>query len=132
MRGLEKLFVLSTERPAVFPAEVGDSMLPPAIGMLQALKRIAVPRTTTTQIKRVLSHSIEGMAYLLSTGSSGAQRHDVNGTQAEPASQVRSPDSRKRFKMVKERRDTICEARRKLSMSTRPARSSTESLAAWG
>lgn len=116
----EKLFAHSTERPAVFPAEVGDPVLHLAIGTLQALERIAVLGTTTKQIKRALRHYIEGMAHLLAAGLSGAQCHDFSGTPVEPVGEVRLLDFRKCFKLVKQRRDTIREAQRQLSAGATP------------
>lgn len=124
---LTALCALLTERPAVFPTEVGQPVLPLAIGILEALKPIMRPETTEAQMKDALRVYSRSLAYLLAQSRPGSWRHDLSGMPVAPVSEDHRSGSRDRFAALRTHRDRLREARRRTSeRSGTPASTSTD------
>lgn len=112
---LTALCALLTEHPAVFPAAVGQPVLPLAIGILDALKPLLRPETTAAQLKDALRAYSMSLAYLLAQSRPGSWRHDLAGVPIAPVSEEHRSSARDRFMALRVRRDRLRQARRSMS-----------------
>lgn len=109
------LCALLTEHPAVFPAAVGQPVLPLAIGILDALKPLLRPEATAAQLKDALRAYSMSLAYLLAQSRSDAWRHDLAGVPVALVSEEHRSSARDRFMALRVRRDQLRQARRSMS-----------------
>ena len=112
---LAALCALLTEHPAVFPAAVGQPVLPLAIGILDALKMLLRPEANAAQLKDALRAYSMSLAYLLAQSRPGSWRHDLAGVPVAPVSGDHRSSARDRFTALRERRDRLRQARRSKS-----------------
>ncbi|MGT2482170.1 ProQ/FINO family protein (plasmid) [Methylobacterium oryzae CBMB20] len=109
---LAALCALLIEHPAVFPAAVGQPVLPLAIGILDALKTLLRPEATAAQLKVALRAYSMSLAYLLAQSRPGSWRHDLAGEPVAPVSADHRSSARDRFTALRARRDRLRQAQR--------------------
>ena len=88
---------------AVLPVQLGDPILPFALGLWNDIRPLLKPEISVTALRKVMATYVHSRSYQIAIARAGSFRHDINGEPVESVSDADRLDALKKYEGFKDR-----------------------------